>query len=311
MTGPLPAATCALTLLLALAACGDDPAPAPASDGGSADATARLDAAADAGPTRGSLRLLTYNVAGLPEGISKSTPTANHPLISPLLNPWDLVLAQEDFCYHPLLARDATHPHQSPPEYDPGCSVPGRDGDIGDGLNRFSATPFVDLERHDWETCHGDATSCASDCLTRKGVTFARHTLAPGVEVDVYNLHMEAGGCDEDVVARWQQQAQLVALVQQRSAGRAVLIGGDTNLHRGDPSDSDVLDAILTPLGLVDACEAIACGDDHIDRVLLRSSDALTLEVTAWQVPPEFVDGAGEDLSDHVPVAVVIDWSAP
>ena len=55
----------------------------------------------------GSFTALTYNVAGLPEQISGSSPEANSPLISPLLNGYDLVLLQEDWVdvFQPL--RDA------------------------------------------------------------------------------------------------------------------------------------------------------------------------------------------------------------
>src|SRR3954464_1761273 len=51
----------------------------------------------------GQFRLLTYNVAGLPQVVSPSTPRQNIPLVSPLLNAYDVVLVQEDFSYHELL----------------------------------------------------------------------------------------------------------------------------------------------------------------------------------------------------------------
>lgn len=48
-------------------------------------------------PPSGTFTTLTYNVAGLPEGLSGSNPSVNTPLISPLLNAYDLVLVQEDW----------------------------------------------------------------------------------------------------------------------------------------------------------------------------------------------------------------------
>jgi len=264
---------------------------------------------ADAGPaTSGSLNVLTYNVAGLLEGLSKSDPEANHPQISPKLNAYDLVLAQEDFCYHPLLAANVSLPHQSPPEYDPGCAAIDA---FGDGLNRFSATPFDAFERGDWETCHGDASSCASDCLTNKGFSFARHTLVSGVELDVYNFHLEAGSCPEDLVAKQAQVDQLIALVSARSGDRAILIGGDSNLHWDRPSHAPIYNALLAGLGAEDSCRMVVCGDeDRIDRFIVRSSQELQLTVEQWWIPEEFVDSAGEDLSDHVPVAIRLAWQA-
>ncbi|MET0594862.1 MAG: hypothetical protein ABW133_19330, partial [Polyangiaceae bacterium] len=100
------------------AACSSDSSPAVApSDAAVSDATG--DSAAS-----GEFTALTYNVAGLPEAFSGSQPATNTPLISPLLNDYDLVLVQEDWqtpnpnptgfsVYHDLLAASARHPHQS------------------------------------------------------------------------------------------------------------------------------------------------------------------------------------------------------
>src|SRR5690606_34665702 len=49
---------------------------------------------------QGRLRLLTYIVAGLPAIVSASDPDENTRKVSPLLNGYDIVLAQEDFSYH-------------------------------------------------------------------------------------------------------------------------------------------------------------------------------------------------------------------
>ena len=70
-------------------------------------------AACGCGPGRGQLLAVTYNVDGIPQGIDGSNARVNNPLISPLLNGYDLVLLQEDFTYHDFLVRDAEHPHQS------------------------------------------------------------------------------------------------------------------------------------------------------------------------------------------------------
>ena len=45
---------------------------------------------ASCGAGSGELTLPSYNVAGLPQGLSKSNPERNIPLISPLLNRWSL-----------------------------------------------------------------------------------------------------------------------------------------------------------------------------------------------------------------------------
>jgi len=70
--------------------------------------------------TSGEFTLLTYNVAGLPQGISPSNPKKNIPLISPKLNKFEIALVQEDFVYHNELKSKTNHPYQSQTQID--CS---------------------------------------------------------------------------------------------------------------------------------------------------------------------------------------------
>ena len=247
----------------------------------------------------GELVVLTYNVAGLPEGISRSHPERNIPQISPLLNAYELVGVQEDFWYPVQLRADTDHPFRT--ETEPA---------LADGLNRFARHPFVGFVREPWSVCFGRFDH-GSDCLAAKGFSFARHHLARGVELDVYNLHLEAGGAEEDDAARAAQVEQLLEWMDVRSAGRPVLLMGDTNLHAHDVEDVPVLQRLLADAGLTDVCRALACGDERIDRILIRSSDELELEPLQWWLPHEFVDEDGEPLSDHAPVAARLGWRVP
>jgi endonuclease/exonuclease/phosphatase family metal-dependent hydrolase len=252
------------------------------------------------GATEGAFDLLTYNVAGLPEGISGSNPVANHPQISPLLNQYDIALVQEDFAYHDLLSQDAEHPHQSVPK------EPGAFPDMGDGLNRFSVFPFGELLREAWEQCSG-FVGAANDCLTSKGFSVAATELAPGVLVDIYNLHMDAGGGAEDVAARDAQTQQMLATIESRSAGMAIIVAGDTNMGSDDEAS---LQMLLQGAQLEDACRVLACGENsRIDRIMFRSSDQIELSAESWRVDTSFVDGDGNDLSDHEAVGVDFSWA--
>lgn len=287
--------------LVLIVGCGDSGGSAstsePTSTSTSADASSSSE---DTGPVAppGEFSFLTYNVAALPEGLSGSSPERYVPQISPLLNAFDLVVVQEDFWYHGELSADVTHPHQTTPW----AQEPTLE-DIGDGLNRFSIFELADHERIGWYDCHG-LTDCASDCLATKGWSFARTTLAPGVEVDVYNLHGEAGGCPEDVVIRTQSMMELAAEINARSPDHAVIVAGDFNLRASDPEDVEPLSLIKDGAQLTDVCDALSCGDERIDKILIRNSDDLQLEPLRWWVPQEFVDAEdGSDLSDHLPVA--------
>ena len=252
-------------------------------------------------PRSGSIKVLSYNVAGLPQGISGSNPEVNMPLISPLLNNHDLGLVQEDFYYHEELIADAEHPYQSERSGD-GVN------DLGDGLNRFSQSLFGPHTRVKWKACYGQITN-GSDCLAPKGFAVAEHELAPGVFVDVYNLHMDAGRDPEDVAARAEQALQLAETLADRSAGKAVIIGGDTNMKA---EDEENLQGLIDAAGLTDSCRALGCGEElRIDRVLFRSSDDVAFEVQSWALDPLFVDADGVDLSDHEAVAVELTWISP
>jgi len=188
--------------------------------------------------------------------------------------------------------------------------------DIGDGLNAFSMFPFSGHTRFDWRTCSGIA-DCKSDCITPKGFTFARYQLEPGVEVDVYNAHLDSGTCLTDFTARGDQAKQLVREIVARSEGRAVIVAGDLNLRRSRLADGEILDYLLNAAGLRDTCDELNCGEDRLDRILVRSGDQVVLtplneEDLGDLFTTDFGDGP-EPLSDHDPLRVNIqyEWYAP
>jgi Endonuclease/Exonuclease/phosphatase family len=328
----------ALAVALLVAACsgsGDD-------DGNGDDRSDdRGSDTGDAATAEGSFTVLSYNVAGLPQEISTENPEAHLPLISPLLDDYDLVLTQEDFDwwrpmlegfdfvnYHERLRADVTHEHrtgQYPGPEATGVDVAARpDLQIGDGLGILSRFPFEGEERVPWEGCFGGFDTSdggAADCLAAKGFAVVRMTLADGVELDVYTLHGEAGGSDRDQALQDADYTQLAAFVDEHSEGRAVLLGGDTNLHT-DPehpdaegtADTDIWQAFLEATGLTDGCEAAGCDrTGAIDKIAYRSAPdgSLELTVTGYEFPEDrFVDAAGEALSDHPPLAAEFEWSA-
>lgn len=247
----------------------------------------------------GTLRALTYNVAGLPQGISGSNPVRNTPQISPKLNAYDLVVVQEDFWYHAQLERDAQHPFRSAP-------LTTHTTLVNDGLNTFSHTPFSDFTRVRWNVYFGLFTN-SNDGLASKGWSAARHELFPGITVDVYDLHADAGGDQGDIDARVQQFAQLAQFMATYSAGRAVLVGGDTNLRDTRARDMQTLADFLGATGLTDSARTLG-GPETIDRWMFRSSAELTLTPVRWRYADEMVDAAGGPLSDHEGVNVDFEW---
>lgn len=256
--------------------------------------------------------LLTYNVAGLPEVLSGSEPSVNTELIGPLLNDYDVVLVQESWrtpddnptdlrTYHEILEAASTHEQQSVPLPAPLGTEPDRPtAQLSDGLNRFSDFAFEPVVRRRWTTC-GEASA---DCLSLKGFSVARTTLASGLEVDIYNLHMDAGG--EDSAVRAENVAELSAFIVEESAGRAVIVGGDFNLHIDEEPDATQFADLLVATGLADVCTDLDCDEpNRIDKVLFRSDGGVTLEPIGWMAEIDaFTRADGEPLSDHDAIAV-------
>jgi endonuclease/exonuclease/phosphatase family metal-dependent hydrolase len=332
--------TCAWLLT---SACGDGPESEPdtAADAGPLDASrpeldARSppldatpgapDAASDGSLAVGrdasvavSLRVLSYNVAGLPEGISQSMPSVNSPLISALLNDYDLALLQEDFNYHAQIISLARHPFKS---------TPGTGNSLGDGLNWLSTQPFSDVARTAWAMCFGVFDS-GSDCLTPKGFSYARFSVG-GLVVDVYDVHTDAGSAAGDQMARADNLRQLATAINTRSAGHAVIVAGDFNARYTRPADNvpDLVDGAglrdvwvelvrqgSRPTGNV----AVSCSDvdandpacERIDKLLYRSGGGVELRPREYRVEgAKFVDANGSQLSDHRPVSAVFDFVA-
>lgn len=284
---------------------------------------------------QGAFTALTYNVAGLPEAISGTSPNRNHPQISPLLNRFDLVLVQEDFCHHALLAKDAQHPFQSTPAFvERPCEEQDR---VGDGINDFTIfQPDGDLVRTVWQKCSG-TVDCKSDCLTKKGFSFSRHEIAPGVEIDVYNAHTDAGACRGDTAARAAQLEQLAAAIAERSDGRAVLVAGDFNLKKDRLGDPEIFGYFTQLTQTSDDCEdETRCVQGRLDRIVVRGAPNLRVSIVESYLDPDFilrdeqgnpVDEDGDviavgtdgqpldptqkfvDLSDHKPLVAVVEWT--
>lgn len=274
----------------------------------------------------GELLALTYNVAGLPEMISGSDPATNMPLISPLLNDYDLVLVQEDFedpvepfplfFYHHDLVSAVNHPFLSDPARPPLWTDLRRpEAIVADGLNRLSRFEFGPLTREMWTNCFGGPNTAdggAGDCLSQKGFSMARTTLAPGVEVDVYNLHAEAGGTELDERYRADDYVQLAAFMANHSEGRAVIVGGDMNLHTDEEPDATVWTRFLEESGLADVCEVVDCGADAhvIDKFAFRSGGGVDLTALSHRFERDkFQRDDGEPLSDHDALAVAFRWT--
>ncbi|GAA1989890.1 jacalin-like lectin [Nocardiopsis rhodophaea] len=295
MSRSLAVGAAVLLLLAPLPALASTPSPAEAAHGGR-------------------FSVLTYNIAGLPEIGTDENPSVNTPIIGERIGAYDIVHVQEDFNHHAALYEADDHPHRTPTS----GGVP-----FGDGLNTLSTYPYSDFERVRWDECNG------VDCLTPKGFTFSRIRLAEGVYLDLYNLHTNAGVTSADLAARRSNITQLSEYIQRNSRDNAVVVMGDTNTRytRAEDNIRELVDAngltdawvateragrrpaagdpalVCDPDALVDDCEVV-------DKVLFRGNVFIDLELTGYANDhADFLDGAGEMLSDHFPHTAEFSWT--
>ncbi|MCR5154328.1 MAG: endonuclease/exonuclease/phosphatase family protein [Lachnospiraceae bacterium] len=265
----------------------------------------------------GTFKVLSYNVGGLPAIISSSSPAEYTIQISPLLNDYDIINVQEDFAYNSELTRYLNLPYAT----DFTGNVP-----FGDGMMTFSRFPIYMETRVGWDETHGVFTE-GSDQLTPKGFSYTAIEIADGYFVDVYNLHTDAD-CDEgSLAARRSNMNQIAAYINSRSAGRAVIVMGDTNsryTREGDNFETAVLEACgLTDcwIDLVMDGEVPEDGDalmvhelgqygEVVDKIWYRSGKNVELDATYFELlMTQFTDSEGNQLSDHYPITATFSYT--
>lgn len=229
-------------------------------------------------------------------------------------------LFAQDFNYHAYIYDNDDHPYRTPTS----GGVP-----FGSGLNTLSTFPIKDLARVKWDKCNLNE----GDCLTPKGYTVVTLQLPTGGEVDVFNLHMDAGSDDGDSTARTSNFDQVAKAIADRSdtAGNAVIVMGDTNSRYTRPKDNLV--SFLSQTKLTDTWvelirngqapaptdPALLCTDpipttpncEVVDKVFYKSGKNVTLLPNNWRyLGEEFTDASGKPLSDHTPISVKFTYTS-
>ena len=269
--------------------------------------------AEDAAPESGTLKILNYNVDGLPlPSFLSSTgrdPLACSKLIPSKLNACDadIIAVQEDFNFHSVLKKRIDMPYRT---YHFG-GIP-----FGDGLNFYSKMPLYNVQRVAWETAYG-IFDAGSDELTPKGFLCSSIEIAPDVFVDIYDLHADAYGAPPNAAARVAQYKQLLTFVDTYSEGHAVIITGDTNT-RFMHTESELKKQFIDEAGFKEAWvelendgnydityDDIAIrGEeywgiwDSVEKVFYRDGGGVSFAAEAHDFIL-FTDDAGSPLSDH------------
>ena len=204
---------------------------------------------------------------------------------------------------------------------------------LGTGLVTASDRAFTSLDTVDFDDC---AKATDPDCtLINKGFTVARYELEPSVFVDVYNTHTDAGGGSDDTespIARQANLAQIAAYMDANSSDVPVILLGDTNSRHTAIEDGwagflsaaglkevwielprmgdipgfgpSLKDGCVAPEGDAVPGSGTSSGPDCeiLDKVVWRDGGDIVLEPTEYEVLENFFDGAGDPLSDHLPV---------
>lgn len=263
-------------------------------------------------PEGGTLKVMAYNVSGLPiigslqgsSGFVRGGEKAQR--IGRLLNTMDIDIigVQEDFNYHDSLAGAMTaFPYQS---FTSG-GVP-----LGDGLNVFSKLPVYNIARTTWKQRFG-ILSGASDELTKKGFMSTVVEIAEGVYIDVYVLHADAGRDPLSIVARTDNYRQLAADINARTVDRAVIVMGDFNTAISRDLEDDIYGNLMEPAGLLDAWVELHNGGDYfydggenwnpvieesIDKVLYKNGGGVTFTPETLE-HVNVTDAEGNAYADH------------
>lgn len=266
--------------------------------------------------TEGTFKVLSYNVGGLPGIISSSDPAKYTEQISPLLNNYDIVNVQEDFAYNDKLTSKLKLNYRTSFS----GNVP-----FGDGMMTFSRFPLLMETRVKWNDTYGFISNGA-DQMTPKGFTYTSVQIADGYCIDVYNLHTDADTDEGSLAARRSNMNQLAAYIQQRSAGKAVIVFGDTN-SRYTRSGDNFEEAVLKTCGLTDCWIKLimngkvpADGDslmvdrlgqygEVVDKIWYRSGKNIELDATYFELlMTQFTDKSGNQLSDHYPITATFKY---
>lgn len=271
----------------------------------------------------GTFNLLTYNVAGLPQWLGDNgipgDKATNAASIGTLFGSrgYDFIHLQEDFAYNDkIYGADTKHAHRTKHS----GNVP-----FGDGLDTLANYPWTKgITREKWDTC----SIIEADCLTPKGFSFMRANV-DGNEVDLYNLHADAGDTEWDDGARSKNLDQLLAFINATSKGKATILAGDFNDRWTTATLS--IDKLINA-GFTDVWVSVVRGGQYpvrgsdrkdcpvpapnnkcetVDKVFYRSGDSVTLKATSFRYESKvFVQKDGNKLSDHNPLLVDFTWSS-
>lgn len=246
---------------------------------------------------------------------------------------WDIIGVSEDFNYNTELLSSLT-------AYSSGTHRGGVSGlrNNTDGLNLiWKNTVTVTGEKWtSWNTHYSTGilgTGNGADGMIDKGYRYYEATVAEGVTVDVYILHMDADSDAGDIAARESQLTQLADAIKASKNNNPIIVMGDTNCrYTREQLETLFIDAInkdsrftvkdtwvekiwngTYPTYGAEAMVAKDKGGTYdypqaeiVDKIFcINNTDSdVQLTINSHTVATDFTDETGTALADHWPVVV-------
>lgn len=261
-------------------------------------------------PDKFTLKLLNYNIAGLPWAGTAANQKRNAEFITE--NGYDIVAVQEDFAYHDSLVAGLTGYNYQTHHIG---NVPG-----GDGLNIFTkAMPIYNATRVTWNEAFG-VIDHGADSMTPKGFQYAVIDVGNGVYVDFYNLHADAYSDDGSVHARDVQFRQIADYINKNyeKNNRPVIVTGDFNVYMHTHEvNSDLYGIFVEECGFKDAWVEVHNDSDYfnmhkwhisglkawghwdsVERFFYKGTDGIAVVATDFEFTEVLLQN-GRPASDH------------
>lgn len=300
-----------------------------------------------AAETKGTFTAVSMNVDGLPQKIFGVSLNADGPgsdgtkAISSKMATygWDIIGVSEDFNYNTELMSALSSNYNSG-THRGGVSWLTNDTD---GLNLIWKKS-ISVVNEKWTVWNDEyssgfaGTGNGADSMIEKGYRFYQATVADGVTVDVYILHMDAASDAEDIAAREKQLTQLREAIKASNNKNPIIVMGDTNCRYtreslqsifidGINADSrfTIQDAWIEkvrngsyPTKGADALVAVDKGGTYnypeaeiVDKVFyINNTDSeVQLNAKSYTIATDFTNASGTALADHWPVVVEFEYS--
>lgn len=240
---------------------------------------------------------------------------------------WDFFGVSEDFNFHTELMSGLTG-------YQSGTyrgKVSGLTNNT-DGLNLIWKNTLAASSESwvPWKAKYSSGfanTGNGADHMIDKGYRFYQMTVADGITVDVYILHMDAASDPEDIAAREAELEQLSTAIKASDTKNPIIVMGDTNCrYTREKLKTDFIDVInADPRFTIQDCwiekckngvypaygsESLMVGDlgyeegEIVDKMFyINNTDSdIKLTLNTFKVDTDFDDTDGTPLADHYPI---------